>query len=625
MSEEFKEIDDSYIVEARDRNLDADDIGETIFPLESFFAVFSQLAQSYLDGDIKVIQQSFAWLQSILSTVRMIPFDQFEELNLQQFFFDFFNTFEVHDFFPDALRVLNIFVSHPEFDPQMLISDDFFEILLAEVRPHLQRKSTAIELIAKLISGSAEAKENFLNNDKDNLDYLIGLYTDKTENDILQKQAIIFLFRTIINTPPLLENELLMPLFIFVRDTLTDPKEITEEFMMLFRDIIDIDFDYALIIMDGHDEHCFWSYLSSKDTARETKIIITEILYRLTERDYPPLVEKTFWPSITNTLIALSDEKLRIRILNIIKLIIMKNPISIIRGTDYKILDIFMNFAKFYQYDLKLAAAQLLAQIILHEDDVPCVLLSLVSGGYFSVIQPFLTTTAGPTLLKTLVYIVEYGERKNIDFSPFFIYSGILLDLVDNEIENEDNPDVDFDIQSITMTILSYPSVQNILSYQYKCDPNTIRHAVDSFQLMPFAVPPKQQTSYFKNENDAEDGNRDTQEGYADEGAHDVQEEHSDESPEKITDEEIQRMVDYHLTHINEKEEEDREDIDGEAEDRPESTLWNEQQILYNGDITQMFQTLRYHHGLPYNLKSLLDTLYPNGEEDEDEGDENQS
>ena len=83
---EFKEIDTSYSVDAADRNLDPDDLGETIFPLESFFGVFTQLAQAFLDGDLKVIQESFAWLQSVLVTVSRIPFEEFEGLNVQQFF-----------------------------------------------------------------------------------------------------------------------------------------------------------------------------------------------------------------------------------------------------------------------------------------------------------------------------------------------------------------------------------------------------------------------------------------------------------------------------------------------------------------------------------------------------------
>ena len=611
---EFKEIDTSYSVDAADRNLDPDDLGETIFPLESFFGVFTQLAQAFLDGDLKVIQESFAWLQSVLVTVSRIPFEEFEGLNVQQFFFDFLNTFECHYFFPDALRILNIFISNPEFQSEIFKTEEFFEILLTEVRPHLKYKSAAIELIAKLIDGDPDAKEQFLNNDNENFTYLITLYKDEYENDVFQKEAIIYLLRVLVNTPPLLVDELMAPVLEFAKTVFEKAEEITEEKAMLFRDIIKIDIDYAKTIMEGHNIHTLWSNVASKDTSKDIKIIIIEVLYYLAEKDYPELDRNVFWPSIINALVLLSDEDIRLKILDIIKLIINKYPLTIISSTDYKVINVIFNLARYYQYKLKVSALELLAILIFNEDDIKGIIPALVHAGYLNLIKPFISTQIGPLLLKTIYYIADYAEKSGDNLDQFFYDSGILLDLVDNELENEDDPDSDVAMSDLILLILSYESIQTIFSNIYGCSKQNIKEILsnDSSSLSRIAAPSQQL------QGEEEDAVND---GTTVEPAQAVE-----DHLQQFTEEQFQEMVDFYIIQglyydppKTAKEHETNEEEDQNS--KPNGPPKSEPEILYSGDLNDHFVEFRQQFGLPFNSETLKHFLRSIGEYQEEEED----
>ena len=430
MEEEFKE-DNMEIKNGPKRELPMDKSEEIEYKSEDFCKVFSDLASAFIDRDLSAIHTLMSILYTITLHAKNLRVAEFGELNVQQFFFDFFNTFECKDIFPEGLRILNYLISEPDFELQILESEEFLETLLTEVRPHLKYQSTALEVMKNILQDNADARQNFLDNENDNLNFLAGIYDDFKGNTLIQ-ESIISIYRAIITTDPCLMDEIIMPIIVFVQNRCGQEELFTEEMALLLYDIIKTDDDYESKMYSDLNTHLLFAYLITKP--KNIQLIICDILMIICDKSKTYFASDFFWPSVINPLMIIEDDEIRCKLLELSEILLFAQPVNSYSAFDYAMYDMIMNFAKNGTYKVRFECVRILANMVVNSQ-LPLITEVLLIGGYFETISSFIESELRDIIFNSILVITN-KINSNPQFAQYvFPSSEFIQDFVEDNSE----------------------------------------------------------------------------------------------------------------------------------------------------------------------------------------------
>lgn len=360
------------------------------YPFEAFLQCYQMLISSFNEKSLRDICSNLISLFGIVKGLDKIPYEVLEQINFHEFFFDLFQIYELHITFPHALRVLNFVVCIDDFEPKMLATEQFFNILIDEVLPHITQQNMPIELICNLIINNPEARDQLIAAD------IIGTFCIPTypeKNNESYRRAVNKLLTVVLSTEPYPPMEYAVIIADFVIDQVMDIKILSSSIAEVLYAVLAFNADlgnYTVATIQQRDQS-FDLLRIYRDISEEYRIYLLKSIEVICTYDDYHYADQFFWPYVVNLISISTQTPTIVEVIDVAIVVISTHVYSIIGAFKQGLVDLLFQMIDESPYPIKVKALKFLSFVMIREPHLPGVGTVLLKRGYLELARDYLT------------------------------------------------------------------------------------------------------------------------------------------------------------------------------------------------------------------------------------------